>query len=130
MEHNLLGLHLPILHIYLIPNQHNVAVRAYSGQVLVPLGNILVGDPCTDIEHDDPSMSSNVVSISQTTQLLLPCCVPYHQLYLTLVGEEVHWVHLTSNSSIVLFLKLSCQMSLHKCGLPCGSISHQYYLVL
>jgi hypothetical protein len=42
----------------------------------VPVGNVLVGDSGSHIEHDDTTLSVDVVTVSETTELLLPCSVP------------------------------------------------------
>lgn len=42
----------------------------------MPVGNVLVGDTGGDIEHDDPALSLDVVTISETTKLLLACGIP------------------------------------------------------
>lgn len=42
----------------------------------MPVGNVLVGDTGGDIEHDDTALSVDVVSIPQTTKLLLTSGVP------------------------------------------------------
>ena len=46
----------------------------------VPVGNVLVGDTGGNIEHDDTTLSVDIVSISQTTELLLTSCVPNIEL--------------------------------------------------
>jgi len=42
----------------------------------VPVGNVLVGDARCDIKHDDATLAVDVVSVPQTTELLLPGGVP------------------------------------------------------
>lgn len=42
----------------------------------MPVGNVLVGDTRGDIEHDDTALSVNVVSITETTELLLTGGIP------------------------------------------------------
>jgi len=42
----------------------------------VPVGNVLVGDTGGDIEHDDSTLSVDVVTITKTSKLLLPSSVP------------------------------------------------------
>jgi hypothetical protein len=51
-------------------------VLADACQVTVPDRNVLVGDAGGDIEHDDGSLATNVVTITQTTELLLTSSVP------------------------------------------------------
>lgn len=45
-------------------------------ELTVPVGNILVGDTRGDVKHDDSTLSVDVVSISETSEFLLPSCVP------------------------------------------------------
>lgn len=42
----------------------------------MPVGNVLVGDTRGDVEHDDTALAVDVVTISQTTELLLTGGIP------------------------------------------------------
>jgi hypothetical protein len=42
----------------------------------VPVGDVLVSNARCNIEHDDSALAVDIVTISQPTELLLPCCVP------------------------------------------------------
>ena len=42
----------------------------------VPGRDVLVGDTRGDIEHDDAALAVDVVSISETTEFLLPSGIP------------------------------------------------------
>jgi hypothetical protein len=42
----------------------------------VPVGNVLVGDTGSDIEHDDAALAVDVVAITETTELLLTGGIP------------------------------------------------------
>ena len=46
----------------------------------MPVGNVLVGDTGSDIEHDDTGLAVDVVTITETTELLLTSGVPYIEL--------------------------------------------------
>ena len=46
----------------------------------MPVGHVLVRDTRSDIKHDNPALSVDVVSIPETTKLLLSCRVPYIEL--------------------------------------------------
>ena len=37
----------------------------------MPVGNVLVGDTRGDIEHDDTALAVDVVTVTETTELLL-----------------------------------------------------------
>jgi hypothetical protein len=47
-----------------------------SGELTMPVGDILVGNARSNIKHDNPALTVDVVSISQTTKLFLARCVP------------------------------------------------------
>ena len=49
----------------------------------MPIGDVLVGDARGDVEHDDATLAVDIVTISQSTELLLPCGVPDIELDLT-----------------------------------------------
>ena len=51
-------------------------IGRHSCKRTVPVGNVLVGNTRCNVEHDDTTLSVNVVSISETTELLLTSCVP------------------------------------------------------
>lgn len=53
----------------------------------VPVGDILVGNAGGDVEHDDTALAVDIVSISQTTKLLLASGVPHIELNLAEVLE-------------------------------------------
>ena len=42
----------------------------------VPVGDVLVGDAGSNVEHDDTALAVDVVAISETTELLLTGSVP------------------------------------------------------
>lgn len=53
----------------------------------MPVGNILVGDSGCDVKHDDTALSVDVVSISETTELLLSRGIPDIELYRSVILE-------------------------------------------
>ena len=44
---------------YLVAHKHNRDILADSGQILVPLGDVFIGDSGADVEHYDGTLSSN-----------------------------------------------------------------------
>lgn len=54
----------------------------------MPVGNILIGNPGGDVEHDDTTFTVDVVAVSQPSELLLAGGIPYIELEFTEVGEE------------------------------------------
>ena len=65
----------------------------------MPVRNVLVRDPARDIEHDDTTLSLNVVSITESSKLLLTSSVPNVEADRTKVGVESQRVDLDSESS-------------------------------
>jgi hypothetical protein len=51
----------------------------------VPVGDVLVGDTGSDIEHDDTTLAVDVVTITETTELLLTSGIPDIELDSTVV---------------------------------------------
>lgn len=46
----------------------------------MPVGNVLVGDTGGHIEHDHTALAVDIVTISETTELLLTSSVPHVEL--------------------------------------------------
>jgi hypothetical protein len=55
----------------------------------VPVGNVLVGNAGCDVEHDDTALSIDVVTITETTELLLTGSVPHVELNLAQVLSTI-----------------------------------------
>ena len=53
MESDLAGLDFSVLLVNLVSDKNDGDVITDTGEILVPLGDILVGDSGGDIEHDD-----------------------------------------------------------------------------
>lgn len=51
----------------------------------MPVGDVLVCDTGGDVEHDDTTLSVDVIAITQTTELLLTSGVPDVELNLAVV---------------------------------------------
>lgn len=54
----------------------------------MPVWNVLVGDTRRDVEHDDTTLTLDVVAISETSKLLLSSSVPHVETDGTEVGVE------------------------------------------
>lgn len=59
--------------------------RYRKGEHTVPVGNVLVGDAGSDVKHDDAALAVDVVTITETTELLLTGGIPDVELDLTVV---------------------------------------------
>lgn len=105
-------------------------------KLTVPVGDVLVGDTGGNIEHDDTALAVDVVTVTETTKLLLTSSVPNIELNLTVVlkvalisgagggvsleltyGGEAKRVNLDTEGGHVLLLELSSQVTLDKGGL-------------
>jgi hypothetical protein len=102
VENDLLGLDLSVLHIDLISNQNDWNILANSHEILVPFWYILVSNSGTNVKHNDCALTTNtakvseidlLVSISESTKLLLTCCVPDIEFDSSMIGIENHWVN-------------------------------------
>ena len=59
----------------------------------MPIGDVFIGDTRRDVEHDDSALALDVVSITETTKLLLPCGIPGIEANGPKVGRESQGVH-------------------------------------
>ena len=76
MKNDGLCFDFPILDIDFISAEYNGNVFAHANQIAVPVGDILVGDSCRDVEHNDSTLALDVVAVAKTAKLLLSCRVP------------------------------------------------------
>ena len=106
----------------------------------MPVWNVLVGDTGGNVEHDDTALSVDVVTVTETTELLLTSGIPDIELDLSQVlfpisnppiaalssrsaswvctyGGESERVDLNSQGGNVLLLELTGQMALDEGGL-------------
>ena len=63
MESDLLCLNLAVLNINLVTNKDNGNILANTDEILVPLGNVLVGDARAHIKHDNGAVATNATGI-------------------------------------------------------------------
>lgn len=54
----------------------------------MPVWNVLVSDPGGNVEHDDTTVTVDIVTVSQPSELLLASSIPHIELELTKVGEK------------------------------------------
>lgn len=54
--------------------------RTRESKRTVPVGDVLVGDTGGDIEHDDTALAVDIVTIAETTELLLTSGIPHVEL--------------------------------------------------
>ena len=83
----------------------------------MPVGDVLVGDTGSDIEHDDTALTLDVVTITETTELFLSSGIPNVEADSTEVSGERKRVNLNTKSGHVLLLEFTSQVALDKRGL-------------
>jgi hypothetical protein len=76
VKHDGLDLDFSILDIDFVATESNRNVLTDPGQISMPIRDILVSDSGSDIKHDDRTLSLNVVSIPESSELLLTCSIP------------------------------------------------------
>lgn len=109
----------------------------------VPVGDVLVCDTRSHVKHDDTALAVDVVSVTETTELLLTCSVPDIELdgakvlfffatsvgrmarigHRTTYGGESERVDFDTERRNVLLLELSSQVALDEGGLGAGAVS-------
>ena len=94
VELDVLCLNLAVLHINLVPNKDDGNVLAHPHNVAMPIGHVLVCDAGRHVEHDDGTLTLNVVAITQTAELLLAGSVPNVEGQRPTIRGESQWVHL------------------------------------
>lgn len=117
MESDGLGLNLTLLDIDLVAAKNDGDVFANTDEITVPVGDVLVGDTGSDIEHDNAALAANVVTVTEATELLLTGGIPDLKLDFTVVGEEAEGVNLDTLGGNVLLFEFTGQMSLDEGGL-------------
>jgi len=128
MEGDGLGLDFALLNIDFVTAEDDGHVFANSDKVTMPVGNILVGYARCDIEHDDTALAVDVITVSKSSELLLPSCVPHIELNLTEVGGETERVNFYSECGNVFLFEFSSKMSFDECGLSCSTIANKHKL--
>lgn len=64
------------LDIYFVATENNRNVFADAFEITMPVGNILVGDSGRDVEHNDTTLTLDIVSIPKPTKPFLACSIP------------------------------------------------------
>lgn len=98
MEDDLAGLDLAVLDIDLVADEGDGDVVADAGEILVPVGDVLVGGAGGHVKHDDRSLAADVVAVAEASELLLAGGVPHVEGEGAAVGEETQFAHLHTDS--------------------------------
>ena len=64
------------LDIDFVSAKNNWNVLADTLEITVPVRHILVRDSRGNVEHDDATLALYVITITETTELLLTCSIP------------------------------------------------------
>jgi len=75
--------------------------------------------------HETKLRYLNVITISESTKLLLASCVPDIEANGSSVCVKHQWMYLNSQSSNILLLELTCQVPLDKGGFASTSIANK-----
>jgi hypothetical protein len=130
VELDVASLDLSVLHINLVSDQDNWDVLADSDDISVPVGDVLVCDSAGHIEHDDGTLTLDVITVSQTSELLLASGVPHVEADLSAVSVELQGVDLDSQGGDVLLLELTSSVTLHESGLTYTTVTDKEQLEL
>ena len=86
------------LHVDLVTAEDDGNVLANTLEITMPVGHILVGNARGDVEHDDTALALDVVTIAETTELLLSSGIPDVEADGAEVGREREGVDLDAES--------------------------------
>jgi hypothetical protein len=76
VKHDGLGFDFSVLDIDLVSGEDDWNIFADTDEITMPVGHVLVGDARRHVEHDDGALALDVVTVTETTKLLLTCGVP------------------------------------------------------
>jgi hypothetical protein len=76
------------LDVNFVTAENDWDVLANPLQITMPVGHVLIRDSGCNVEHDDATLSLNVVSVSKTTKLFLSRGVPNVKDDSAVVGRE------------------------------------------
>jgi len=77
VENDGLRLDFPVLDVDLVSGEDDGDVFANANEISMPVRDILVGDSWCNVEHDDGALALDVVTVTETAELLLAGCVPH-----------------------------------------------------
>jgi len=128
MKCNRLGFNLAIFDVDLVTNEDDGNIFADSHQIPMPVGHVLVRDTRSYVEHDDSTLTLNVVAIAQTPKFLLACCIPNIEANRAIVGVEAQRMYLNAQSGNIFLFKFTCEMALNEGRLSNTTVSDQNQL--
>lgn len=114
VELDITSLNLSVLNIDLVTNEDDRNILTNTDNVSMPVGNILVSDSRCDIEHNDGTLTLDIITITETSKLLLTSGIPHVKTDLPAVRVELQWMHLNTQGWDVLLLELTGSVSLNQ----------------
>ena len=82
------------LDVDLVSAENNGDILTDTLQITVPVGDVLVGDTGSDIEHDDTALALDIVTVTETTKLFLASGVPHVETEVAEVCRECQGMNL------------------------------------
>jgi hypothetical protein len=76
------------LHVNLVTTKYNGDVFTHAFEITMPVRNVLVCDTRGDVEHDNTTLSLDIISVTETTEFLLAGSVPDVENDVAEVGGE------------------------------------------
>ena len=128
VEGDLLSLDLTITNIDFVTDEDDGDGLTDTGQVLIPLWNVGVGDTGAHIEHDDTAVTSNIIAVTESSELLLTGSIPNVENYLTMRGIERHGMNFDTEGGNIALLEFSSQMTLDEGSLTDTTVTDEYEL--
>ena len=125
MESDLSGLDFSVFLIDLVTDQNDGNVVADSGEILVPFGDIFVGDSGGDVEHENGGIGSNVVALSEPSEFFLSSGIPKRKLDGAVIGVESDGADFNTLSGNVFFFELTSDVSFDEGGFSDTTVSDQ-----
>ena len=121
-----LGPDLSVLDVALVADEHVWDLLADLLHVAVPVLYVVVRHAGGDVEEEETRLSTDIVGVSQASELLLACCVVDLKVHLALGREEGKQTNLNPDGRDVLFLEVSRLMTTDESSFTCATISDHY----
>ena len=117
---------LSVLHLALVADEHVWDLLADLLYVAIPVLYVVVRHAGGDVEEEETRLSTDIVGVSQASELLLACCVVDLKVHLALGREEGKQTNLNPDGWDVLALELTRLVALDKSSLPRAAVSDHY----
>jgi len=126
VEDDFLGLDGTILAVDLVTDKNDGdVVSTDTSEILVPSGDVAVGDTSSHIEHDDSSLTTDVITLTEITELFLASGIPARETEVTVVGVEIERTNVHTDGGDVTLLELTGLVTLNEGGLTDTTITNK-----